>query len=148
MSQSVCIPPGSCIGILGAGQLGKMTALAAARLGYRTAIWSPPGDTPAMDVAAYPIKAPYEDPDAFNTFTRLANVATFEFENIPVALVEEIAKVIPMRPGAEVLRVTQDRFEEKKFFWRIGVPATRTLGVDYCKGARPAVFRSLFLDGD
>ena len=83
-----------------------------------------------MDVAAYPIKAPYEDPDAFDMFTRLANVATLEFENIPVPLVEQIAKVIPMRPGAEVLRIMQDRFEEKKLFLNLQIPFAGTVGIN------------------
>jgi len=115
------IPPGSWIGILGAGQLGKNIAIAAALLGYKTVIWSPAGDIPAMDVATERIIAPYDDEDAFNLFVGLANVATIEFENIPVELVEKIAKHIPTRPNANVLRVTQDRWEEKQFFSRLGI---------------------------
>ena len=121
------IPPGTRIGILGAGQLGKMIAIAAARLGYETVIWSPEGDIPAMQVASYPIIAPYDNEEALHRFVNLAAVATLEFENIPVALVEKIAEHIPTRPNAAVLRVTQDRWEEKDFFQRMRIPITRTV---------------------
>src|SRR3989338_3536760 len=121
------IPPGTRIGILGAGQLGKMIAIAAARLGYETVIWSPEGDIPAMQVASYPIIAPYDNEEALHRFVNLAAVATLEFENIPVDLVEKIAEHIPTRPNAAVLRVTQDRWEEKDFFQRMRIPITRTV---------------------
>ena len=109
------ISPGSTIGILGGGQLGRMLALAAAELGYRCHIFSPEADCPASQVAAATTVADYDDHTALDRFAAAIHVATFEFENIPVAAIERVAARIGLHPGAEVLRITQDRLLEKQF---------------------------------
>jgi 5-(carboxyamino)imidazole ribonucleotide synthase len=118
------IPPGAVIGILGGGQLGRMTAMAAARLGYRCHVFAPEAESPAADVAAAFTHAAYEDEAALAAFASAVDVVTLEFENVPVAAVERLARLVPVRPGAEVLRVTQDRLEEKGFVAGLGIPVT------------------------
>ncbi|MEK0086067.1 5-(carboxyamino)imidazole ribonucleotide synthase [Benzoatithermus flavus] len=119
------IPPGSTIGILGGGQLGRMTAMAAARLGYRCHIFAPEAESPAADVAAAFTCAPYEDEAALAAFAAAVDVVTLEFENVPVSAVERLARERPVRPGARVLRITQDRLAEKDFVRGLGIPVTR-----------------------
>ncbi|MCW0236552.1 MAG: 5-(carboxyamino)imidazole ribonucleotide synthase [Ferrovibrio sp.] len=109
------IPPGSMIGILGGGQLGRMLAIAAARLGYHCHIFAPEADPPAAEVAAKFTRADYTDAAAMATFARDCAVVTYEFENIPFDPVAEIARLVPVRPGTEALRVSQDRLFEKDF---------------------------------
>ena len=109
------IPPGSTIGILGGGQLGRMTALAAAELGYRCHIFCPDADSPAAQVAADATVAAYDDAAALARFAAAVDVVTFEFENIPAATVAGLAGSVPVRPGVAVLRITQDRLSEKDF---------------------------------
>lgn len=116
------IPPGGTIGILGGGQLGRMTALAAARLGYRTVILAPEAESPAADVAWRHIRADYTDPAAIAELIALADVVTLEWENVPVPALERIAASRPTRPGARVLEVTQDRLAEKTFVQGLGIP--------------------------
>lgn len=115
------IPPGSAIGILGGGQLGRMTALAAAALGYRCHIFSPEKDAPAAHVADAATVAAYTDAKALAKFASQVAVVTYEFENIPYAPVAELAQKVPVRPSAEVLRITQDRLREKDFVNGAGV---------------------------
>jgi 5-(carboxyamino)imidazole ribonucleotide synthase len=122
--MTAMLPPGSTIGILGGGQLGRMTAMAAARLGYRCHILAPEAKSPAADVAAAFTNAPYEDEAALAAFVAAVDVVTLEFENVPVAAVERLARQVPVRPGAEVLRVTQDRLAEKDFVRGLGIPVT------------------------
>lgn len=107
------LPPGSVIGILGGGQLGRMLALAAAGLGFKTHIFAPEADSPAFDVATARTVAAYEDTAALEAFAKNIAVATYEFENIPVATVEFLAARIPVRPGAKALACAQDRINEK-----------------------------------
>ena len=110
------VPPGGTIGILGGGQLGRMLALAAARLGLKTHIYSLPNeDAPAFQVSAARTQAAFDDKAALAEFARSCDVVTFEWENIPVATVETITALKPTFPSAATLRITQDRFEEKKF---------------------------------
>ena len=109
------IPPGATIGILGGGQLGRMIALAAAELGYRCHVYCPEPESPAADVAAVATVAAYDDRAALDAFARAVDVVTLEFENIPVATVEHLAKQVAVRPGADALRITQDRLLEKDF---------------------------------
>lgn len=115
------LPPGSCIGILGGGQLGRMMAMAAAHLGYRTHIYAPEGDAPATDVSANWTRAPYDDERELAAFAAHVDAITLEFENIPVATLEYLARRKPVAPGANVLRVTQDRLLEKNFARQMGV---------------------------
>ena len=118
------IPPGATIGILGGGQLGRMAAMAAARLGYRCHVLAPEADSPAADVAAAFTRAAWDDAAALAAFAEAVDVVTLEFENVPVAAVELLAQHRPVRPGAEVLRVTQDRLAEKDLVRRLGIPVT------------------------
>ena len=117
------IAPGGVIGILGGGQLGRMAALAAARLGYRCHVFCPEADNPAAQVSAAATIAGYDDPDALDAFSASIDVATFEFENVPCEAAARIAASVPVRPGLEALRTGQDRAAEKRFLNGIGLAA-------------------------
>ena len=119
------LPPGSVIGILGGGQLGRMIAVAAARLGYRCHVYCPEKDAPAAEVAARATCAGYGDEAALAAFARAVDVVTLEFENVPAATVGRIAETTPVRPDVRALAVAQDRVAEKTFLNRIGVATTR-----------------------
>lgn len=115
------IPRGGVIGILGAGQLGRMLALAAARLGYRAHVWAPePG--PAHQVTDRATLAPYEDEIASERFAAEVEVVTSEFENVPAAVAERLAARVPVRPGPRALAVCQDRVAEKSLLRALGLP--------------------------
>src|SRR5256885_4464829 len=92
------IPPGSALGVLGSGQLGRMFAIAARRMGYRVHVLSPDDDTPTGQVADLEIRAAYDDLDAVAQFARGVSVVTFEFENVPVATTEVCERFAPVRP--------------------------------------------------
>jgi 5-(carboxyamino)imidazole ribonucleotide synthase len=113
------LKPSSTIGILGSGQLGRMLAMAAARLGLKCHIYAD-GPGPAFDVAAATTIAPYEDESALAVFASAVPVATYEFENIPLPTVEFLAQRIPVRPGAKALAVAQDRLNEKQLARDLG----------------------------
>jgi 5-(carboxyamino)imidazole ribonucleotide synthase len=121
----VTLPPGAVIGILGGGQLGRMTALAAARLGYRCHVFAPEPNGPAAQVTNLATIARYDDAAALARFARAVDVVTIEFENLPLEPLAELARATPMRPGPEVLAICQDRVREKAFLERIGVPTAR-----------------------
>jgi 5-(carboxyamino)imidazole ribonucleotide synthase len=118
------VAPGATIGILGGGQLGRMTALAAARLGYSCHVFCPDQDSPAFQVAAAHSVAAYDDRAALDEFARAVDVVTFEFENLPAASLAWLAERLPVRPRPEILHVTQDRLREKDFLRGIGVATT------------------------
>lgn len=109
------LPPGSTIGILGGGQLGRMLALAAARLGLKTHIYCPDPDSPAFDVTPLKTVAGYGDETALAAFADAVDVVTYEFENVPAATAEFLAARKPLRPGANALAISQDRLAEKRF---------------------------------
>jgi 5-(carboxyamino)imidazole ribonucleotide synthase len=115
------LPPGATIGILGGGQLGRMLALAAARLGLKCHVFCPDPDSPAFDVSAARTVAPYEDHVALANFAAQVDVATFEFENVEVAAAEYLAASVPVRPGPRTLAVSQDRLTEKAFLRDLGI---------------------------
>ncbi len=115
------IEPGQTIGILGGGQLGRMTALAALALGYRCHIFSPDKDGPAKQVTPLATDADYDDKAALAKFAAAVDVITFEFENVPADTAEYLAALKPLRPGASALRIAQDRIKEKDFLRSIGV---------------------------
>ena len=117
--------PGATIGILGGGQLGRMTALAAARLGFRTHVFSPEHDAPAAQVTAVSTIAAYDDEEALAAFADDVDVVTFEFENIPDTAADMLASLKPTRPTPHILHVCQQRLREKDFLSSIGVPVTR-----------------------
>jgi 5-(carboxyamino)imidazole ribonucleotide synthase len=116
--------PGSTLGVLGSGQLGRMFALAARRLGYRVHVFSPDTDTPAGQVGDLEITAAYEDLDRVRDFARGVQVVTFEFENVPSATSHACAEIVPVRPDGSVLHVTQQRLREKTFLATRGFPVT------------------------
>ena len=115
------IGPGGTLGIIGGGQLGSMTALAAARLGIKCHIYCPDTDSPAFSVSDAHTCAPYEDLDALARFADSVDVVTFEFENIPADSVRVLAEHVPVRPGWRVLETAQERVAEKSFFNDLGV---------------------------
>jgi 5-(carboxyamino)imidazole ribonucleotide synthase len=119
------LPPGSTIGILGGGQLGRMLAAAAARLGYRCHIFAPEPETPAALVTPFATVAPFDDEAALARFVAAVDVVTFEFENVPAETAEFVtAQGRAMHPSPAVLRVTQDRLREKDFLRSIDVATT------------------------
>ncbi len=118
------LAPGSTIGILGGGQLGRMLCLAAARLGFETLVYAPPGeDSPAFRVASDRIAAAYDDAAALDALAARADVITYEFENVPAASVERLeAAGAAVAPDSRALAVAQDRFSEKTFLNGAGAP--------------------------
>lgn len=121
--------PGRMIGILGGGQLGRLLALEAARLGFDVHIFCPEPDSPAARVSARETVAAYDDAAALARFAKTCDVVTYEFENVPAASVAIIeAAGTPVRPGAKSLEVSQDRAREKAFLNEIDIPT-----VDYCE---------------
>ena len=124
------IAPGGRIGILGGGQLGRMLAQAAARLGYRVHIYCPEAGCPAAQVADRSTVADYLDFAALDGFADAVDVVTLEFENVPVDAVRRLAGTVPVRPGAGVLAVAQDRLTEKDRVNRAGIATTAYARVD------------------
>jgi len=118
------ILPGSVIGVLGSGQLGRMFAIAARRMGYRVHTFSPETDTPTGQVADVEIRAHYDDLNAIRGFATAVDVVTFEFENVPSATAEAAAECAPVRPGGDILHTTQHRLREKTFLATHGFPVT------------------------
>ncbi|MFN2306530.1 MAG: 5-(carboxyamino)imidazole ribonucleotide synthase [Paracoccaceae bacterium] len=115
------LPFGSTIGILGGGQLGRMLSVAAARLGYKTAIYDPQGDCPASHVANYHHARSYDDTAALEAFARACDVVTFEFENIPTAALDAVEAITPIHPNRRALATSQDRLTEKTFLRDLGL---------------------------
>jgi 5-(carboxyamino)imidazole ribonucleotide synthase len=118
------ILPGSAVGVLGSGQLGRMFAIAARRMGYRVHTYSPDFDTPTGQVADIEVQAPYEDLDKVRRFAHGVQVVTFEFENVPAPTAQAAAEHAPVRPAGIVLHTTQHRIREKTFLTRAGLPLT------------------------
>jgi len=116
------ILPGSTIGILGSGQLGRMLAIAARRMGYGVITYSPDTNTPTGQVADREIVGNYDDLDKIREFARSVNVITFEFENVSSAAVDAAAEIVPVRPRGNVLHITQNRLREKTFLSENGFP--------------------------
>ena len=134
------VAPGGTIGILGGGQLGRMLALAAARLGLKAHVYSPPNeDAPAFQVSDAQTCAAFDDAAALTAFARGCDVVTFEWENVPVATMEAIAAIVPAYPCAKTLAVTQDRFEEKSFVQSLGLGTARFREVDSERDADAAI---------
>jgi len=119
------ILPGAAIGVLGSGQLGRMFAIAARRMGYRVHTYSPDNDTPTGQVADVEITASYDDLDQVRDFARNVSAVTFEFENVPAATAAAAAEHSYVRPAGDVLHVTQNRLREKTFLASSGLPVTR-----------------------
>src|SRR5688572_16655036 len=122
--MSPVIAPGSTIGVLGGGQLGRMFAIAARRLGYRVHTLAPEDDTPTGQIADVEINAPYDDLDAVRAFAKGVDVVTFEFENVSAAATAAAEEVAIVRPNGHALFVTQHRIREKSFLADRGLPVT------------------------
>lgn len=118
------ILPGATIGVLGSGQLGRMLAMAAARLGYRIHVFSPDRDSPTGQVAHAETIADYLDLDAVKRFAEAVDVVTFEFENVPADTARVAAEHAPVRPDGLILQTTQNRAREKAFIDKHGLPVT------------------------
>jgi 5-(carboxyamino)imidazole ribonucleotide synthase len=144
------ILPGSTIGVLGSGQLGRMFAIAARRMGYRVHTFSPDQDTPTGQVADLEITASYDDLDAVRDFAKNVSALTFEFENVPAETAAAAAEWTPVRPGGDVLHITQHRLREKTYLSKAGLPVTpfrRVASLDELKTAAkelslPAVLKT------
>lgn len=119
------ILPGSTIGVLGSGQLGRMFAIAARRMGYRVHTFSPDIDTPTGQVSDLEVNAHYEDLDAVRKFASGVSVVTFEFENVPAETAATAEECAPVRPAGHVLHIAQHRLREKTFLSGSGFPVTR-----------------------
>src|SRR5438270_6485625 len=131
------VPPGSTSGIIGGGQLGRMLSVAAAQLGYRCHIFDPHEHPPAADVAAYVTRAAFDDVDAIRRFGAEVDVATYEFENLPVEPLAAIGQ--KLKPGARSLAIAQDRATEKEFIEQCGARVASWRTVASLEDVRAAV---------
>jgi 5-(carboxyamino)imidazole ribonucleotide synthase len=122
MPSARVIAPGSALGVLGSGQLGRMFTIAARRMGYRVHTFSPDEDTPTGQVADVEVTAAYDDLDALRAFARQVAVVTFEFENVPIAAIDAIDPLVPVRPSGLALHTAQQRAREKTFLADHGFP--------------------------
>lgn len=124
------LPAGSVVGIIGGGQLGRMLAMAAARLGCRTIVLEPQPDCPAAQVANRQIVAGYDDAAALQELAAACDVVTYEFENVPVTAAQKLAASVPVLPPPQALEVAQDRMAEKQFLNGIGIATARFCPID------------------
>jgi 5-(carboxyamino)imidazole ribonucleotide synthase len=122
MTAPCLFPPGSTVGLMGSGQLGRMFAIAARRMGYRVHVFSPEKDTPAGQLADLEVTAHYEDQAAVEAFAARLDVLTFEFENIPASAIEWASAHCVVRPAGYVLHICQHRLREKQFLDAAGIP--------------------------
>jgi len=144
------IPPLSHIGIIGGGQLGRMLALAAAKLGYAVTVYCPEDNCPAAQVAGTHIQADYSDTDALTRFAQQVDVLTLEFENIPCEALDLAARHTVVAPGPESLRISQDRLVEKTYLSELGVDVApfaafddmNSLETAYQQIGRPAIAKT------
>jgi 5-(carboxyamino)imidazole ribonucleotide synthase len=144
------------IGILGGGQLGRMLAVAAARLGYRSHVYDPAPAPPAGEVAARVTTAEWTDAPALTAFARSVAVVTYEFENVPTSALDLIESIVPIRPGREALRISQDRLVEKEFLTGLGLttapfadlPDAAALEAALMRIGRPAILKTRRLGYD
>ncbi|HJS86281.1 MAG TPA: 5-(carboxyamino)imidazole ribonucleotide synthase [Acetobacteraceae bacterium] len=139
--MSFPLPPNAVIGLVGGGQLGRMSALAAARLGYRCHILTREPDSPAAQVSHGVTLSDYADPASLRAFAAAVDVISFEFENVSAEGLELLASSKPVRPAPSVLRVSQDRVVEKDFLNRAGVPTAAWAPVASFAELREAVGR-------
>ncbi len=122
MTQGKALLPGATIGVMGGGQLGRMFAIAARRMGYRVHTFSPDKDGPAAQFSDHATAASYHDEEAVTKFAREIDVLTFEFENIPAATIEWASRDQIVRPRGEILLIAQNRLREKEFLSDAGFP--------------------------
>lgn len=124
------ILPGATLGVLGSGQLGRMFAIAARRLGYRVHVLSPDDDTPTGQVADMEVRADYLDLDQVAAFAKGVSVVTFEFENVPAETTQICDRFVPVRPAGSVLYTSQNRRREKTYLRDAGLPVTPFIAVE------------------
>ncbi len=136
--ENFIVKPGGTIGIVGGGQLGRMLALAAARLGLQTCIYNDTQDAPAFQVTQQTIAAPYDDLAQLGAFADACDAVTFEFENLPAHAIAHLAEHVPVRPGAHALAMTQDRLMEKTFIEKLGLKTAPFFEVSSAAQAREA----------
>ena len=135
------ILPGAAVGVLGSGQLGRMFAIAARKMGYRVYTLSPDNDTPTGQIADLEVVANYDDLDTVAAFAKQVSVVTFEFENVSAAATETAARYAPVRPAGKVLHTTQHRLREKTFLSQHGFPVTPYAPIASVVELRAAVAR-------
>ena len=140
-SHQVKLKPGDAIGILGGGQLGRMLAMAAARLGLRCQVFSPDPDSPAFDVVLNATCAEYADVEALELFAVDVDVITYEFENVPAAAAMILGARRPVLPERKILETTQDRLAEKDFVKRLGIGTADYVDVSSAAALHAAVGR-------
>ena len=140
-SNQVKLKPGDTIGILGGGQLGRMLAMAAARLGLRCQVFAPDPDSPAFDVVLNATCAEYADVEALELFANDVDVITYEFENVPAAAAMILAARRPVLPDRKILETTQDRLAEKDFVKRLGIGTADYADVSSAASLRAAIAR-------
>jgi 5-(carboxyamino)imidazole ribonucleotide synthase len=140
-TNRVKLKPGDTIGILGGGQLGRMLAMAAARLGLRCQVFSPDPDSPAFDVVLNATCAEYADVEALELFANDVDVITYEFENIPSAAAMILGARRPVLPDRRILETTQDRLAEKDFVKRLGIGTADYADVSSAESLREAIAR-------
>jgi len=140
-SNQVKLKPGDTIGILGGGQLGRMLATAAARLGLRCQVFSPDPDSPAFDVVMNATCAEYADVEALELFAGDVDVITYEFENVPAASAMILAARRPVLPDRKILETTQDRLAEKDFVTRLGIGTADYADISSAAALRTAIAR-------
>jgi len=150
------LPPGSTIGILGGGQLGRMLAVAAAQLGYKVHIYAPDAESVAAEVTAHHSQAAWDDEPRLAAFAAACDAVTFEFENVPVDTVRFLSGHVAIRPGAEGLEIAQDRLTEKRFFAELGgcpapfaaVPDRAALDLALAEIGAPAILKTVRMGYD
>ncbi len=130
--------PGGTIGILGGGQLGRMLALEARRMGYRVAVLDPEPEGPAAQVADSHVRGAFDDLEAAMKLAGESDVITLDTEHVPRELLERLETMKPMRPSARVLRVIQDRLEQRRFLEALGAPQVRYAAVSDAESLRAA----------
>jgi 5-(carboxyamino)imidazole ribonucleotide synthase len=135
------LPPNATIGLVGGGQLGRMSALAAARLGYRCHILTREKDSPASQVSMATTISDYHEPDGLRRFAAAVDVISFEFENVSAEGLDLLASLKPVRPSPEILRISQDRVLEKTFLNRAGVATAPWMPIADLDALRAAVAR-------
>lgn len=135
------LPPGSVVGILGGGQLGRMLSMAAARLGIRCHVYCPDAERPAALVSETATVAAYEDTAALDAFASAVDVVTYEFENVPGETAAYLNERVPVRPSPEALRLCQNRLREKRLLRDAGVATARFVPVDSLHELNEAVAR-------
>jgi 5-(carboxyamino)imidazole ribonucleotide synthase len=139
LSSQVKLKPGDTIGIVGGGQLGRMLAMAAARLGLKCQVFSPDPDSPAFDVVLNATCAEYADVEALELFANDVDVITYEFENVPAACAMILAARRPVLPDRKILETTQDRLAEKDFVRKLGISTAEYADVGSAAGLRAAI---------